>query len=529
MNRTYIIGTALALFCAACSEISPDRPVAGSGTDVPGISAEGLRLIDYTVSGQAGAVRAFSDGNLDPSERISSLIYLLYDSQGKLVKERLIPDIGPETEWPLRRPGADGQGGNMTWEQREALKDTLSSSRSYKAVFIANADPELFGLDGMSDGNVVLHYKSSDSGERLYGLGEGVSPDSFSYLAFEDIRLSLPPVPFSENNMFYADVVDIPALADGEEGPDSHNVVLGRIVSRTDISRIDPDTDYSGTSDEAEAARAALFAGATENLYAQVEEGLESQITEIMENISEEFYAKALVLFNDPLNPLPFTQYSIDLRSAAEHVFPEFRNLITDYLLEGCVADESLRIRMQQWAGAEATLNLGSTASEFSIADMAPETGVVQVPSVSYTADENGVISTVGFGDGSGTFNTLSSIDFGYQAADTGFSLDMPAGFSLWHGLNVKNTAVCNPVSAIRFVDTGLKKTDGILLECDLQALLGNDGFSGSWRSEFGEVMSEVISENGYGSSFADFAVYADIIDFGAPGSSNLAATASLQ
>lgn len=193
------------------------------------------------------------------------------------------------------------------------------------------------------------------------------------------------------------------------------------------------------------------------------------------------------------------------------------------------VADESLRIRMQQWSGAEVTLNLGSTASEFSITDMAPETGTVQVPSVSYTADENGVISTVGFGDGSGTFNTLSSIDFGYQTAGTGFSLDMPAGFSLWHGLNVKNTAVCNPVSAIRFVDTDLKKTDGILLECDLQALLGNDGFSESWRSEFGEVMNEVISENGYGSSFAGFAVYADITDFGAPGSSNLAATASLQ
>ena len=88
------------------------------------------------------------------------------------------------------------------------------------------------------------------------------------------------------------------------------------------------------------------------------------------------------------------------------------------------VADESLRIRMQQWSGADVTLNLGSTASEFSIADMAPETGAAQVPSVTCMADENGVISTVGFGDGSGTFNTLSSIDFEKGEMTFQFSFD---------------------------------------------------------------------------------------------------------
>ena len=159
MNAKYIVAMFFGAMAAACtvSDLTPETGVSEEISEGAGQVAEGMRVVDYAVS-EGAQTKALGEG-LSASERISSLIYLLYDASGALVKERVIPDIGSDTQWPLKRPDADGQGGNMTWAQREALKDTLAAGQSFTAVFVANADPELFGLDGSADDRTVLHYK----------------------------------------------------------------------------------------------------------------------------------------------------------------------------------------------------------------------------------------------------------------------------------------------------------------------------------------------------------------------------------
>lgn len=93
-------------------------------------------VVDYAVS--CGADTKAIHDNLGKNERISSLTYLLYGSDSLLLQEREIPDISEDTEWPLTRE-------NMTWKQREALKDTLETGVSYVVAFVANVTA---GTDG---------------------------------------------------------------------------------------------------------------------------------------------------------------------------------------------------------------------------------------------------------------------------------------------------------------------------------------------------------------------------------------------
>ena len=59
-------------------------------------------IVNYGIEISSGTTRAYTD-DLPANERIASLIYLLYDANGDLLKARNIPDIGLETQWPLRR------------------------------------------------------------------------------------------------------------------------------------------------------------------------------------------------------------------------------------------------------------------------------------------------------------------------------------------------------------------------------------------------------------------------------------------
>lgn len=130
----YIGAASLLLAVCACGKenlnTTTDGDNGGAATALP----EGTFVVDYSVS-DGETSRAGEEGI--PNTSISSLLYLLYDSEGKLVKEREIPDIDHETTWPLTRD-------KMTWEQRESLKDTLNVEMTYTAVFLANTDAELF-------------------------------------------------------------------------------------------------------------------------------------------------------------------------------------------------------------------------------------------------------------------------------------------------------------------------------------------------------------------------------------------------
>ena len=135
MKQIYniMVGMALMLGATSCEkEILDNGQAAGIAL------ADGQFIVDY--SGEV-TTRAIKD-NAEKGERINSLTYLLYIQQADgyvLEKRREIPGLDGDSEsWPLTRD-------NMTWEQREALKDTLMVGSNYRAVFVANAAPSLWG------------------------------------------------------------------------------------------------------------------------------------------------------------------------------------------------------------------------------------------------------------------------------------------------------------------------------------------------------------------------------------------------
>lgn len=545
MNARYIVAMFFGAMAAACtvSDLTPETGVSEEISEGAGQVAEGMRVVDYAVS-EGAQTKALGEG-LSASERISSLIYLLYDASGALVKERVIPDIGSDTQWPLKRPDADGQGGNMTWAQREALKDTLAAGQSFTAVFVANADPELFGLDGSADDRTVLHYKefSQSSGSAsgpYYGLAEGQYSSECTYLPLSEIYLSLPPGAFSDANMFYLDVVEIPAGTGGADGSASSAgavtdapVMLERIVSRTDIRRINSGENGTDPVDySADDKRKDFLSPLINGLYESVQPDLQEQIKVIMSAISNGFFAFA----SDPsygLTGTEYTRYSLDLGSdkAVTAVLANVKESVVGYLETECLDNETLKNRLQSWNEQSVVLEVSNLAAKYLIgfadgtdssAGAKPET---EAPvSRTYGADASGVISIAGFGDGT-SLNELNSISL--VGSDGGnLSFDGLSGFYLWHGENKMNEGICNPVSALKFSDTSNpSNTEKVTLSCNLMELFGNEDFSSSWDDRFEAVLNEVISENKYGGSFSSAVLTVSIPAC----EDNLTATASIQ
>lgn len=215
MKRSIILnylgaGLLLMAVSACVDEQYTNVPVDGAAGSA---LAEGTFVVDYAVSDGEDS-RAVIGDKLAANKRIRSLLYLLYDSENMLVKERVIPNINEETMWPLLRA-------TMTWEQREALKDTLDANSSYTAVFIANVDKTLFG-DKQTD-------------EVLAGK------ENLSTLV-----LKLPQTPFADNNMYYFwsgaisyEKPDDAISEDSRDNPVSENIVLRRLVSRIDMEQME--------------------------------------------------------------------------------------------------------------------------------------------------------------------------------------------------------------------------------------------------------------------------------------------------
>lgn len=216
----YIGAAGLLLAVCACGKenlnTTADGDNGGAATALP----EGTFVVDYSVS-DGETSRAF-EGGLNANQRISSLLYLLYDSEGQLVKEREIPGIDQDTKWPLERE-------NMSWEQREALKDTLNSGSTYTAVFLANVKKDLFGKTQTEE---LLQNKDN----------------------LTDAILYLPQTPFKDSNMYYLwkDVLKYTkpenASDDSRDNPLSKKIILRRLVSRIDMVR---ETITDETEDEA--------------------------------------------------------------------------------------------------------------------------------------------------------------------------------------------------------------------------------------------------------------------------------------
>lgn len=206
----YIGAAGLLLAVCACGKENLNTTADGGNGGTVAALPEGTFVVDYSVS-DGETSRAGGEGR--PNTSISSLLYLLYDSEGKLVKEREIPGIDDNTTWPLTRE-------NMSWEQREALKDTLNSGSTYTAVFLANVKKDLFGDTQTEE---LLQNKEN--------LTEAV--------------LYLPQTPFTDSNMYYLWKEKLEytrpegASDDSRDNPLSKKIILRRLVSRIDMERVE--------------------------------------------------------------------------------------------------------------------------------------------------------------------------------------------------------------------------------------------------------------------------------------------------
>lgn len=206
MKQIYniMVGMALMLGATSCEkEILDNGQAAGIAL------ADGQFIVDY--SGEV-TTRAIKD-NAAKGERINSLTYLLYIQQADdyvLEKRREIPELDGDSEsWPLTRD-------NMTWEQREALKDTLMVGSNYRAVFVANADASLWG------GTSPL-------------VGADLPTDGSAAPSYSSAYLQLPEdLAFNDGNMFYLAEAEINGAGQDRNTPYNCPIMLKRVVTRTD-------------------------------------------------------------------------------------------------------------------------------------------------------------------------------------------------------------------------------------------------------------------------------------------------------
>lgn len=228
MKKQYMLfmPAAFCLTLLACT----DENLTGNGMTNPDeqpTGETGKVVVDYTLDADEPASRADGSKTDSPetssSSPIRSLTYLLYEKTGTdeadnvytLVKRREIRDITEKTQWPMTRE-------NMTWNQREDLKDTLDRASVYKVVFVANAAASLH------DGKEVLINASLD----VETPEEGEEPQE-PLLNFTDAYLKMPQAAFTDDNLFYVTTADFKSL----EGADyvNQSLKLERVVARTEL------------------------------------------------------------------------------------------------------------------------------------------------------------------------------------------------------------------------------------------------------------------------------------------------------
>ena len=231
MKKQYMLfmPAAFCLTLLACT----DENLTGNGMTNPEeqpTGETGKVVVDYTLDADEPASRADGSENDSPetssSSPIRSLTYLLYEKTGTdevdnavytLVKRREIRDITEETQWPMTRE-------NMTWNQREDLKDTLDRASVYKVVFVANAAASLHNEEQ------VLFNASLD-----VETPEGEEPQE-PLLSFTDAYLKMPQEAFTDDNLFYVTTANFQY----SEGADyvNQSLKLKRVVARTELSCI---------------------------------------------------------------------------------------------------------------------------------------------------------------------------------------------------------------------------------------------------------------------------------------------------
>lgn len=390
----YIGAAGLLLAVCACGKENLNTTVDGGSDGAATALPEGTFVVDYSVSD--GETSRTFEGGLDANQRISSLLYLLYDSAGKLVKEREIPDIDHETTWPLTRD-------KMTWEQREALKDTLTSGSTYTAVFLANVKKELFGEEQTTE---LLQNKEN--------LTEAV--------------LYLPQTPFTDSNMYYLWKEELKytqpegASDDSRDNPLSKKIILRRLVSRIDMERVEIKDD-------------AVKTGMGENFDQLLVDGLNNALTDKVEklkskqNVTKANCSALLSLLEGKVEDIVLNNY----RGYIDQLVTNFKGI------------ENYDLLVSSWtAFTTSKFTLESMHNRMSINDLnsSYDSNITSPTSYTYPVT-NGKATWIGFAS-----ENLSRIVLSDD--DTSLTLTFnPMSISL--GKNEKVSYTCNPIEYISY------------------------------------------------------------------------------
>ena len=141
------------------------------------LNADGTFTATFIPSMYEPMTRAKVEGS---STAVQSLKYLIYKDNG--AEQYFYYAEGDVF-------GADatvGSSESHQWPYAGKIQVDLPGG-NYKVAFVGNANPKLFG-EGC---NELLSYTADESGK------------------WEDVRLNMPDIPFSDNNMFYMDAVEV--------------------------------------------------------------------------------------------------------------------------------------------------------------------------------------------------------------------------------------------------------------------------------------------------------------------------------
>lgn len=464
----YIGAAGLLLAVCACGKenlnTTADGDNGGAATALP----EGTFVVDYSVS-DGETSRAF-EGGLNANQRISSLLYLLYDSEGQLVKEREIPGIGQDTEWPLKRE-------TMSWEQREALKDTLNVGSTYTAVFLANTDAELF-KDASGKAEQVFFYKTVTEG------ADGTSETTYANL--QDVYLKLPSVPFNDKNMFYISKHTLSAKnADGtvvndRETPYNCPVTLKRLVSRMDITK-------------AEVTDEMIKKGLKEFYYRENAEA--NKILKAVETALEKFADEACPedLWNTNRDILKNKLKGKGVNEKT--VYSEVLESCLNQLVQKCNVNSLYKSHVASWnENADVSFTYTNQANIYNINSLEAMNDDAISSNLNYSVLDDGSIVAIVFSNSaksvsvaSDDFNKLSA----FRVGKVDYTLDTPWKVAM--GPNEMVSLSCSPVEKISSTDIG--NSMSVSVTVDMKSLFGDlDSFTSS-NNDFiyaeGTVMQE--------------------------------------
>lgn len=457
------------LVVTACFMASCDK---NSDSNNDYVVTAGKCIVDYSLSSSELGTRA-----LGASERISSLDYFVYDVDNDvLVKKRSIPDINTSTVWPLTRE-------TMTWKQRQALQDTLSRGVNYKVLFVANVEKSLFG----SRRTDLL--KNTDK--------------------LSTARIVLPDVPFSDNNMYYFWSKE---LNIAEHSTVMQNVLLQRIVTRTDVSRVDiPD--------------------ANAHLYSALESSLYHELTRQADGTNTEGSVRAairshLISFSDIMNTAVAGGLLIGFAIQVDQLNEVIRNndnnidklvaSLKDRLIVDRFSADIMRGNLYEQQVKSWNLGTGKRVEvQYSSASRANAIGFdlkayndSEVSNVAICAASDGTFSIIGFaGDG---LNDVSSLRF--FDANTTPELVIDGVFNTTQGINRLVNVRCNPTAAIAAVGDYTTEQEFFI---NIAELLGGDIFKNdAFMNALKNVVFVPAVNNQFGENFSNFKFKITLPDF---------------